>query len=132
MNALRRFLSPGMQDADRRVAAWLTPPSTRATDQYLWSRALVMGMARLARQLQDWLKASRAQHLWQVVRSEFEHDGWNDRYQSVAMLTLVAVAVHVSMTVAQGPRPGWFWLVIPAMAAVFALLALVGTVRAER
>ena len=45
----------------------------------------------------------------------------------VAFVLLTAVIAHVALILIQGPRPGWFWIVIPAMAAAFALLVLAGS-----
>ena len=45
-----------------------------------------------------------------------------DPLTSLQFWTWVAVAVHLALTLWQGPIAGWLWLVIPAMAAVFGAL----------
>ena len=57
---------------------------------------------------------------------------WAERYRSIGAALAVAVLVHVSLTLMQGPRPGWFWIVIPAMAAFCAAVLLVASSAAKR
>ncbi len=49
------------------------------------------------------------------------------RYRAVGAVLITAVVVHVLLTLLNGPRPGWFWALIPAMVAAFALLLLAGS-----
>lgn len=131
MNALVRFFSLGMQDADRRLAAALTPRSSRQVDQYLRAAALVSAMDRLTLRLQEWWMASDVRRRAELAVEAFG-DRWPRRYQSIAVAILAAVSVHVLLTVANGPRPGWFWLVLPAMAMTFGVLLLMGSTAEKR
>jgi len=49
---------------------------------------------------------------------------WIQRYQSLGWMLLIAALTHMALTMAQGPRPGWYWIVIPAMAMAFGGLLL--------
>lgn len=124
MNALVRFFSAGSQNADRRVAAALAPQPLDGADRYLQSSAIVMAVDRVTRGLRDWWLASEARHLVASVGGSVLNAPWTSRYHAVATILLIAVAVNVVMTVIQGARAGWFWMVIPAMAALFAAVLL--------
>lgn len=124
MNPLTRFIALGLRDADRRVAAALAPPALEETDRYLRDTVIVSAIDRATERLDAWWTASTAARQLQRVSGTPAGQGWPERSQSIAGIVLTAVAVHVALTVAQGPRPGWFWMVIPTMAAVFASVLL--------
>jgi hypothetical protein len=48
-------------------------------------------------------------------------------HRAVALMILIAVIVHVGLTLALGAHTGWFWLIIPAMAVLFATGVLAGS-----
>lgn len=123
MNAIVRFLSLGAQDADRRVARALRPSSLEAGDRYLKTSALVSTLDRATQRLRDWWMASEAHQLLSSVQAEVSPAS----HGSIAVTLLIAVSAHVALTLLQGPRPGWFWMVIPGMAALFAVLVLAGS-----
>ena len=126
MNAFARFVSLGLQDADRRVAAALSPPPLDATDRYLRESRLVSAIDRVTLRLRDWWTASEARRRSTLVLAALAGRNRDDRYRAIAVALLTAVGVHVAMTLWQGATVGWFWMVIPSMAAVFAsLLAVV-------
>jgi hypothetical protein len=126
MNALARFLRLGMDDADGRVAALLSPPDLEPTDRYLKDSAVVSGIDRMTCRLQAWWSESSGGHLVTALRRIFGQSPSNDRAREVGVCVLTAVAAHVTLTILNGVRPGWFWTVIPAMAALFAALLLAG------
>ena len=122
MSAFKRFISVGLDDADRRVAMALAPPRLDATDRYLHDSRVVSLIDRVTRQVAGWWAGSRVKqrssHLAETLAGRHQAE----RYQSVAVIMLTAVSVHVALTLAHGARAGWFWLLIPSMAAVFAVL----------
>lgn len=127
MNALHRFITLGARDADNRVAAALAPRSFAATDRYLWSSMVVRFADRLTRRLQMLWSASVAGGTASAIHERWRHAGWMERYHTLGLVVIVAAAVHVSLAVAQGPRPGWFWLIVPALTSLFAMLLLMAS-----
>jgi hypothetical protein len=127
MNALARFYRRGTADADRRVAAALAPVRTDAIDRYLSNSRFVMAMDGATRRLRDWWLASATGRAASLRRDALLRAPLAVRYRTVAVVVLTAAIAHVSLMLIQGPRPGWFWIVIPAMAAAFALLVLAGS-----
>ena len=132
MNALTRFVALGLRDADRRVATALAPPALEPTDRYLRDGVVVSAIDRVTARLHAWWTASAAARLSRTLTETVTSEGRARRHQSVAVVVLTAIAVHVALTLLQGPRPGWLWLVIPSMAAVFAWLALATASRSAR
>jgi hypothetical protein len=124
MNAIARFLSLGMQDADRRLAAALAPPPLDAADRYVKDSAAVRAIDRVTRLLPAWWESSTAGRTLAGARDVFLRSPRSARYREIGSIVLTAAIVHVVLTIAQGPRPGWFWTVIPGMAVVFAMLLL--------
>jgi len=127
MNALSRFYKLGAEDADRRVAAALAPVRTDAVDRYLKTSRLVTAIDRATIRLREGWRASESGRAVSITRDGF--NGWPAavQYQSVAVVLLIAVATHIALMLLQGPRPGWFWLVIPGMTAAFAGLVIAGS-----
>ena len=124
MNALRRFLSDGARDADARVAAAFAPQPLEPADRYLKHSRIVSTIDRITVMLQQsWQNSVTGQAVSEVAAS-FASESRQDRWLAIASIVLTAVAVHIALTMANGPRPGWFWMVIPALAALFALLVL--------
>lgn len=126
MSTIARFLSLGMEDADRRVAAALAAPSLEPADRYLQTSRFVMAIDRATRTLQRWWLASAASQAWLAAPHVFGEPS-AVRYQGIALVLLTASIAHVMLTLLNGPRPGWFWLVIPAMLVMFATLLLAGS-----
>jgi len=131
VNALRRFLVTGMEDADRRLASTLRPQPLDAADRYLRGSALISAVDRLTRILQRWWHASAAQRLLAAARQEWSRQASPSRHRALAVLLLTAVASHVFLMVFEGRYQGWFWLVVPAMTTVLAFLLLAGS-RSQR
>lgn len=127
MNALLRFITLGARDADHRVAAALAPRSFAATDRYLLSSIVVRFADRLTRRIQKLWSASVAGGTAFAIHERWRHAAWMERYQTLGLIVVVAAAVHVALTVVQGPRPGWFWLIIPALTSAFAMLLLMAS-----
>ena len=122
MNALRRFLVTGMEDADRRVASALRSQPLDVADRYLGDTVLISTVDRLTRILQRWWHASAAQQLLAAARQEWSRQPPPSRHRALALLLLTAAASHVLLMLFQGRQQGWFWLVVPAMTTVFALV----------
>ena len=96
----------------------------RSADQYLKDSRLVRAIDRATVVLQQsWQNSVTGQHLTGLVGS-FATESRRDRWSAIAFIVLTAVAVHVLVTIANSPPPGWFWMVIPALAALFAALVL--------
>ena len=125
MNAFTRFVTLGLRDADRRLAAALAPPPLAETDRYLYDSVVVSAIDRVTVRLHAWWTASEAARRWRQLAEGIASTGGTRRDRSIAIVLLTAIAVHVALTLFQGARPGWFWLVIPSMGAVFALLLAV-------
>lgn len=127
MSAWRRFYRLGVEDADRRVAAALAPPPIDAVDRYLQASRSVLTLDRATVRLRDWWHASAAARGFAIARDGVRRQGLTVRYQNIAFILLSAVVTHVMLMWRQGPRPGWFWTVIPVMVAAFAALLLAGS-----
>jgi len=126
MRALRRFLALGLADADARVRESLAARSSAATDEYLARSAVVRTFDTAARRLHAWWLASSTAGTQRALVDEWCRLDRARRYESIAALLLSAVAIHVSLTALNGPRPGWFWLVLPGLAATVAIVILSG------
>lgn len=124
MNPLRRFFALGMQDADRRVAAMLRHDPLEAADQYLKESAIVRSVDRVTLLWRAWWNDSETRRVVASVIDAFARSSRSERYREAGAVIVTAVVVHVMLTILHGPRPGWFWMVIPGMAAIFALLLL--------
>lgn len=127
MNALKRFYLFGADAADRRVAAALAPPSLDAADRYLKSSTVVTAIDRTTIRLQQWWLSSEAKRLWSMMRDRIDSEPPAIRCQLLALLILIGVTVHVSLILLQGSHTGWFWMIIPAMAVLFAAALLAGS-----
>lgn len=132
MNSLLRFLSLGMQDADRRVSATLTPHSLDGADRYLKQGAIISRVDRLFERLHEWWAASETGRLVGTAAATFERDNWPQRYQAIAIVLIVAVVTHLLLTLLQGMPPGWFWMIIPAVVLVFASTLLAASSSSHR
>jgi hypothetical protein len=131
MNGLSRFYKLGVEDADRRVAAALAPVRTEAADRHLMSSRVVMAIDRATRRFQDWWLASESGRRLSNLRDGFTTAPFVERCRIVAFVLLIAVVAHVALMLMQGPRAGWFWMIIPAMVAAFAALLLAGSQTAQ-
>lgn len=127
MNAFKRFYSLGAEDADRRVAAALTSAPLDPADRYLKASAFARAIDLSTRRLRDWWSASEAGRMLSAAHETFLRETEAVRYQAIAWVLLSAVVVHLILTFVQGPRPGWFWMVVPAMATLFAVLLFAGS-----
>ena len=127
MKDVTRFFTLGMQDADRRVAAALEPRPYHAADRYLETSRLVRGIDRGTRLLSDWWSGSEAGRIARSATGAFFSEPRSVRDRAVGAVLITAVTVHVVLTLVNGPRPGWFWTLIPAMVAMFAVLLLAGS-----
>ena len=126
-NGLARFFRHGAIDADARVAAALAPHNFSAADRYLWTSVVVDRFDRLTHRLRDWWLASEAGRAVLTVAEAWKREHWALRYQTLAIVLLAATAGHVVLTLIQGPRPGWFWLVVPGIVVLFAVLLLIAS-----
>lgn len=127
MNALKRFYFLGADAADRRVAGVLEPPPLDATDRYLKESAFVTTVDRITLWLQAWWLGSAASGFVASIRERAADEPVAIRHRAVALMILVAVVVHVSLTLMLGAHAGWFWLILPAMAVLFATGLLAGS-----
>lgn len=127
MNALTRFYVSGADSADRRVAAALASPPLDAADRYLKESAFVTAVDRVTLGLQKCWMASEAKQLASMIHDRVEREPLAAHRQATALLVAIAAVVHVSLTLLQGAHTGWFWMIIPAMAALFAAALLAGS-----
>jgi hypothetical protein len=126
-NGLVRFVRAGLANADERAAAALAPRSFAATDRYLWTSVAVQRFDRVTRRLQGWWLASHTGAAIQSAAGAWRREPWSLQYRSIAIALLAATAAHVGLTLIQGPRPGWFWMMIPATVLAFGVLLLVAS-----
>jgi len=127
MNALKKFYVFGAESADRRVAEALAPPPLDAVDDYLKESAFVAAVDRITLRLQAWWLTSAAKQWASAIGDRVEREPRPIRRRAASLLIMIAVIVHVSLTVLQGAPTGWFWMIIPAMAALFAAALLAGS-----
>lgn len=127
MRGLNRFVALGFADADARVGKFLTARSSSAADRYLSTSAVVRVLNKATYLLRDWWQASATGRTLQTITGEWQRQNWAARYEAVAVALLAAAAVHVVLTVISGPRPGWFWLILPALAAAVGIVIIAGS-----
>lgn len=127
MNGLARFFRLGAADADRRVAAALAPLPAEAADRHLKSSRVVGAIDRAMLRLSGWWEASEAARVLSSARDGMTGAAFAGRDHAIAHVMVIAVISHVALMLIQGPRPGWFWLIIPALVSAFAGLLLAGS-----
>ena len=132
MSAFTRFLTLGLEEADRRVARALAPPALDDADRYLAESTIVKTIDHGASRLTEWWTASQTSRSLRALDESFRRQSWAARYRSIAVVVIAAVATHLLLTMAQGPRPGWFWMVVPSLAAVFAAVLLAASSQSDR
>jgi hypothetical protein len=125
VNALKRFWSVGARDADARLAAALAPQPFEPADRYLRRSAIVTALDRATVALERWWLESMTGQSSMAFADTLRQAP--QRRRGIAIVLLVAVVVHVTLTMIQGPRPGWFWLIVPALTALSGLLLIAGT-----
>jgi hypothetical protein len=126
MRALRRFVVMGLADADARIGELLAARPHAATDEYLARSAVVRTFDAVAGRLRAWWLTSITAGAQRAFVGEWCRLDWARRYESIAVLLLSAVIAHVLLTTVNGPRPGWFWLILPGLAATVAIVILSG------
>lgn len=127
MNALTRLFRFGAVDADQRLVAALAPRPADDVERYVQSSVVIRTADGWTRRLQAAWSASQAGRAVTSITDAWSRDAWGARYQTIGTLLLVATLTHLALTTVQGPRPGWFWLVIPGMAMAFSVLLLVAS-----
>ena len=127
MNALARFITFGARDADRKLAAILAARPVAAADRCLKSSVVVRSFDRFTRALWSAMSNSTTGGAVSAAHHAWGHAGWPERYRTIGLVLMVAVGVHVAATVMQGPRPGWFWLIVPTLTFAFAFLLLMAS-----
>jgi len=123
-SAIARLFRSGMRDADARVARALAPRPPMEVDQYLASSVTIRTIDQL---LQRWPAVWPGSIAYRTLIAPLglaRNATWIQRYQSLGWMLLIAALTHMALTMAQGPRPGWYWIVIPAMAMAFGGLLL--------
>lgn len=127
MSALARFIKFGALDADRRVAAILAPRPVAVADRYVMSSVVVRTFDRFTRMLWSLLIGSETARAASAAHDAWGRAGWSERYRTIGLVLIVAVSAHLAATAMQGPRPGWFWLIVPVLTSAFALLLLMAS-----
>jgi hypothetical protein len=130
-NAVIRLFQSGMRDADERVAKALQPRTSIAVDRYLASSLTVRVVDRF---LQRWASLWPASTAYAIASTVgFFHDAdWIRRYEALGSTLVIAAMTYVALSMSQGPRRGWFWMVIPALAFGFGILLLAASRSASR
>src|SRR5688500_4607049 len=127
MSSVARLWQSGARDADQRVARMLAPRSLREAERYLQSSAVVRFLDRMTVQLESWWQASATGQTVAAIGELWSGEEWTGRYRVIGGVLLTAAATHITMTIIQGPRPGWYWTLIPGMVIVYAVLLLAGS-----
>lgn len=131
MTPLIRLLRLGLLDADARIARALSARPSGDADRYLASSATVRSVDRLAHGFLALWQLSATQSMLAETLGWAPDRHWRERYESLGWILVVGVATHVTLTMARGPRPGWFWLLIPMMAMSFGVLLLAASRSAD-
>jgi hypothetical protein len=124
MNALSRLWKSGAADADERFARMLAPRSTDAADRYLQSSVVVRFLDRLTVRLASWWHASATAQTASTIGELWSREEWAEQYRVLGGVLLIAAITHITLTMIDGPRPGWFWTLLPGLVIAFALLLL--------
>ena len=127
MNALSRFIRFGAQDADRRMAAILAARPVAVADRHLRSSVVVRTFDYFTRILRSLMASSETGRAASAARGAWGRAGWPERYRTIGLVLIAAVGVHVAATVMRGPRPGWFWLIVPTLTFAFAFLLVMAS-----
>ena len=122
--AISLFFRSGLRNADERLARTLAPRASRDVDRYLASSLTIRTIDRLLRRWPEVWSRSVAYTALLAPLGATGQAGWKHRYDSIGRMLMVGSITHVALTLAQGPRPGWYWTMIPSMAIGFALLLL--------
>jgi hypothetical protein len=131
-SAIARLFRSGMRDADTRIAKALAPRPSTAVDRYLASSLAIGTIDRL---LQRWSAVWPRSITYRRLIAPLglgRNGKWMERYEFLGWTLLIAAITHVALTMARGPRPGWYWIVIPSMAIGFGVLLLAGAHSASR
>jgi hypothetical protein len=131
-SAIARLFRLGMRDADARFAKALTPRPSTSVDRYLASSLAIRTIDRLLQRWSAvWPRSITYRRL--IAPMGLARNGkWMERYEFLGWTLLIAAMTHVALTMAQGPRPGWYWVVIPSMAIGFGVLLLAAAHSASR
>ena len=127
MSALGKFYRRGVEDADRRVAAILAAPPIGGADRYLMSSVVLRSCDRLTQVLRSLVSSSKSGRAASAAHSAWARADWPERYRAIGLVLIVAVGVHVAAMLLRGDRPGWFWLILPALTASFAVIVLIAS-----
>ena len=121
-----RFVANGVRDAERRLQrvsqrdAPLDPEVVRTIEHSAVVRSLDAALAWLRDAGQSSALLSRARAMWTGWRAR----PFAARRRQTGGMLLIAVLVHVLLTAAVGPAPGWLWLILPGLVAAAGLLLL--------
>lgn len=124
MNSLIRFFARGAADADARVARALAPRPLAEANRYLHDSRAAQFLDSATLLLESWWHASAIARAANEQAGEWHRQHPASRYAALGAAMLIAVATHLVLMVLQGPHPGWYWLLLPAIAAVFGALLL--------
>jgi len=123
-SAIARLFRSGMRDADTRLAKALAPRPSTAVNRYLASSLAIGTIDRLLERWSAVWPGSITHRTLIAPLGWTRNARWTRRYESLGWTLLIAGVTHVALTMAQGPRPGWYWIVIPSMAIGFGALLL--------
>jgi hypothetical protein len=98
-----------------------TPQLQRA----LAGSALVITLERARLTIAGAAQRSRAAAIYRRHHGQWSAMAAPRRRLAAGIILLVASAVHVALNLLTGDSAGWFWLIIPGLAAVAGLLSLI-------
>jgi len=96
-------------------------------DRHVMSSFVVRTFDRFTRMLWSLMSGSETVRAASAARDAWGRAGWSERYRTIGLVLIVAVSVHLAATLMQGQRPGWFWLIVPALTSAFACLLLMAS-----
>jgi hypothetical protein len=129
--AIVRLFTSGMRDADARFDRALAPRAAQPADEYLASSVTIRTIDRLLQRWSSTWPSSKTHAVLTALGME-RNSAWQQRYGSIGWMLVTAAGTHVAVTLAQGARPGWYWIVIPSMAMGFGALLLTAARSASR
>jgi hypothetical protein len=134
MSGIARFLSAGLADIDRRIGRVTAPDVTHESWllQVLASGALAGLVVRVA-DVGRRAAASSKMFAWaRDVAQPWQHTPSGVRRQALGRVIFVATAVHVALVLWAGAPPGWWWLILPGVAATVAIVLQIGALERQR
>ena len=128
-SAFKRFIDAGLRDADRRLSWFVRPLSVDTPDlvSVADSSIAVRGAERMLAIARRAAMSSRLAGYAATSAAEWRHWPSGAQRFGAGITLLAAVAVHVGLTLWVQPPPGFFWLIVPGLAAAAGMLLVLAS-----